>query len=117
MQKEGVSRLIAITSSGVEENRADPWFYKWFFRKLLMPTYKDMVRMEEVVESSGLQWTLVRPSYLVDKDTTDTRVQDRKNPPNGWLVSRAATANFMVNEAHEGAWIGKRPALGVGLRG
>lgn len=114
MRKEGMKRLIAITSSGVEHDPGAPLFYKLIIRKLLMPTYIDMKKMEHIIEAeSGLQYTLVRPSYLINGKSKPYRVNDRANPAKGWMISRVDTAKFMMGEAKEGKWIGKHPALAM----
>ena len=114
MREEGVRRLIAITSSGVEHDAGMPFFYRWLVRPLLMPTYADMQRMEQAVETApGLVWTLVRPSYLTDGESEQYRVRDRKNPERGWMISRTDAAKFMLGEAIANEWVSKHPALAM----
>lgn len=110
----GVNRLIAITSSGVEHDKDAPLFYRALIRKLLMNTYKDMDKMEKMIEQApGLRWTIVRPSYLTDGKSKEYRVRDRYNPEKGWMISRTDTAKYMLEEAERGEWIGKHPALAM----
>lgn len=114
MRKEGMKRLVAITSSGVEENPGASLPFKLFVRKLLMPTYLDMKKMEDIIEAeNGLQYTFVRPSYLTSGKSKPYRVNDRTSPSRGSMISRRDVAKFMVGEAKEGKWIGRHPALAM----
>lgn len=114
MREEGVKRLIAITSSGVEEDKGAPLFYRLIIRRLLMPTYNDMNLMEAIIEKemeNGLEWTIVRPSFLINGKSKTYRANDRANPAKGWIIHRVDTAKFMVDELKERKWISKHPAL------
>lgn len=119
MATAGVTRLLVVTSSGVEEDPAAPLFYRKLIRPQLAPTYEDMAAAEAAVEASGgpatdgggVAWTLVRPSFLRDGPLRPYRVDDRTNPAGGWKISRAAVADFLLKEAAAGEWVYKHPAM------
>lgn len=112
MKKVNVKRLLAITSSGVEHDAGAPWWYRKIIRKMLMPAYKDMYKMELLLENTPeLDWTLVRPSYMQNNKSKEYRVNDRLDPVNGWTIGRIDTAKFMVDEASANQWVHKHPAL------
>lgn len=104
-------RLLAITSSGVEDDPTAPWFY----RKVVKPqlkTYENMTAMEKLVEGSDKGWTIVRPSWLRPGDATKKyRVEDRKNPAKGYKISVGDVAHFIVKELTDPQWDRKHPAL------
>jgi putative NADH-flavin reductase len=72
MKANSVTRLLAITSAGVED---DPNM-NFFARRFVMPVIlrnvlADMRVMESEIEASGLVWTIVRPGRLTDGPRTD----------------------------------------------
>lgn len=119
MATAGVSRLLLVTSSGVEEDPAAPLFYRKLIRPQLAPTYEDMARAEAAVEASGgggvpgggVAWTLVRPSFLRNGPLKPYRVDERTNPAGGWKINRSAVADFMIKEAAAREWVYKHPAM------
>jgi putative NADH-flavin reductase len=107
MQRGGVRRLVCVTSSAVEpEAGAHGGF---FFEKVLQPlithtigrtTYDDQRQMETVVASSGLDWTIVRPSGLFETaDISDYRVAERYI--RGKFTSRQDLAHSLVKQLDE----------------
>lgn len=113
MQRCDVGRLIAITSAGVRDD--DPELALWYrllVRPLLRDIYSDMRLMEDTVRTSGLDWTLVRPVLLVDRDPTDTyRVRDDATPRRGRTITRTDLARFIVNEVDRPQWSRRTPTL------
>ena len=110
MHEESVRRRIPITSSGVQHDAGMPISYGWLVPPLLIPTYVDMERMEQAVETApGLVCTLVWPTYLTDGETEQYRARDRRKPEKGWKISRTDTAKFMLGEAE---WV-THPALAM----
>jgi putative NADH-flavin reductase len=110
-QEESVKRLIGMTSSGVEHDNDAPLLYRATTRRMHMPTFRDMNKMEDIIEDSKLEWTLVRPSKLIHDKSKEFRVRDRANPKKGRKISHRDTAKFMVDEAEENKWINQHPAL------
>jgi putative NADH-flavin reductase len=105
MTKHSVPRLISVTST-VLFNVAAPG-EGFFFRKVLEPfiartvgrtVYDDMRRLEEVVRSSDLEWTVVRPAGLFDAQTlSDYQVATSRLP--GRFTSRADLAHALLSRA------------------
>jgi len=61
------------------------------------PRYADLALMEDIIEGSGLDWTIVRPPKLTDKPLTGTyRTAYGQNLRGGWSVSRADVADYML---------------------
>jgi hypothetical protein len=88
--------------------------------RLAIPTflrdlYADMQSMEDVVRSSGLDWTRVRSSYLVDSAPRgDFRIADGHNPPGGWRIARADLASFLLDTATSDRWARATPTVAPG---
>jgi putative NADH-flavin reductase len=113
MRSAGASRYLAITSVGVRHD--DPQF-SWWYRSLIRPLgrdlYTDMSLMEDIVRATDLDWTFVRPTYLQDREPTGTyRVTDNHTPANGWKITRADVAKFMVEEISQHRWSRRAPSL------
>ena len=65
MERQGVWRLVCLSSSAVEPDPALGIIFGKIMRPLLFKEmYADMSRMEREVRSSGLDWIIVRPSTL-----------------------------------------------------
>jgi putative NADH-flavin reductase len=113
MKKSGVTRLLAISSAGVED---DPNM-NFFARRIVMPfilknVLADMRVMEREIVESGLVWTIVRPGRLTDGPRTGLyRANDRFVPEGGREISRADVADFMVRVVADERTIRKIAAL------
>ena len=108
MAMHGVERLVCVTSTTVGTEKAPPGD-SLFGSKVLEPLlrnvvgrtlYDDMARMEDVVQNSGLDWTIVRPGGLFDaaEPTDDYEVAPRRLP-GGRVTSRADLAETLLREA------------------
>jgi hypothetical protein len=66
------------------------------FRQML----PDMAGMEAEVCQSDLDWTMVRPPRLTNGAARHSyRIADGSLPKDGFLISRADVAHFMIGEA------------------
>lgn len=101
MKKYGVKRLICISAAGVGPGR-DPNF-PFIFDRILKPlvlgrTFADMYRMEQIIISTDVNYTIMRPPMLTKKGLTGHyRVEKGRSLPKGTKISRADLAHFMVN--------------------
>ena len=106
MTTHGVRRLVCVSSTTVATQEAPGETLFW--RKVLTPLlrnvigrtlYDDMQRMEEIVQTSTLDWTIVRPAGLFDTDepTNDYKIATQRLP--GRTTSRADLAQTLVREA------------------
>ncbi|NUP74447.1 MAG: NAD(P)H-binding protein, partial [Sinomonas sp.] len=50
----------------------------------------------EIVQASGLDWTIVRPSRLLDGPRGEYRVQIGRNLPRGYSTRRADVADYIL---------------------
>lgn len=72
MREHGVDRLVVQSTYGIGDTFDRlPLALKAFFVLGIRPQVQDHERQEELVRSSGLAWTIVRPTVLHD-DATDT---------------------------------------------
>ena len=68
MRETGVRRLVCQSTLGVgsSEVHLTFWWRRVMFGALLRKAFADHVAQEAVVEASGLDWTIVRPSAFTD---------------------------------------------------
>jgi uncharacterized protein YbjT (DUF2867 family) len=83
MNETGTKRIIAISSIGI---------YKTPLRPVLAP-YK---KLADVIESSGLDYTILRPDWFTDADEVDYAITDKGEPERGTAISRKSIAAFIV---------------------
>jgi putative NADH-flavin reductase len=105
MNEVGLTRLLLVSSSGVEPQENDNWFYvnvlKRFF---LQPMYDDMLRMESQVRASKLDYTIVRPPYLTSGSVTGKyRVSTSGNFKDDKTLTREDLAHFLLLAVSESA--------------
>ena len=105
MRRMNVNRAFFISASAVEISPVLPFFVrlaaKYVVQKLLKHMYADLLRMEELVKGSGLDWTIIRPPRLTDKPTTGNyRFAINSFLKNALVISRADVAHFMINNVN-----------------
>lgn len=116
MEKTGARRLICVSAAGafIDGDPDMAIFVKMLFSRVLDKPFRfpDTRQMESVVTASDLDWTLVRPTRLVNRPATGRyRVRPDYPPPGGRKIARADVAKFIATSLTEGTWIGERPAL------
>jgi uncharacterized protein YbjT (DUF2867 family) len=82
MQEEGVKRVIAISSIGIYETPLRP----------VLIAYR---RLADVVESSGLDYTILRPDWFTNANEIDYAITHKGEPETGTAVSRKSIAAFI----------------------
>jgi len=117
MRREGVRRLVVVSSSAAEPHRHAEGGV--LLNRVIQPlvtatigrsTYADMRAMETLVRDSGLDWTIVRPSGLFDSDSV-TRYRLSENRSDGVFTSRADLAACLLAQATDTAWVGRTVAV------
>jgi putative NADH-flavin reductase len=98
MQANGVQRLMCISASGLDPGPLyQKVIAKLFLWRAFKHSYTDLVRMEAIVNASSINWTIVRPPRLTDKARTGHyKIAVNKHLPNGLVLSRADTADYML---------------------
>ncbi len=111
MRKEGVKRIIVLSSGGVEEEAGAPWFYNNILRRYVMNTYLDMARMEAILEESAeeIEFTSVRLTYLGNWGSKQYIVGDRTLGKGAFKISYEDAGMFVAKEIEERKWINGFP--------
>ena len=94
MKFVGLKRLIFITSLGIY-NEVPGAFGKWNNRMIgkYLPTY---AKAADIIERSGLDYTIIRPAWLTDYDEIDYELTQKGEPFRGTEVSRKSVASLIV---------------------
>jgi len=101
MQRAGVARLVVVSAHGVAESR-DRSPYALAVWAGVGERMRDKERMESVVTSSPLRWTVARPPRLTDAPATGTYRVGADLPVHLWTsVGRADLADLLVREVED----------------
>ena len=107
MPKAGVKRVVVESVAFLFKDSIIPPAY--LLGRLLFPgIVTDASAMEELLQNSGLEWTIARPPELTDKPYTGKyRVREGHLPRFGFRISRSDVANFMIKAAENRSSLGK----------
>jgi putative NADH-flavin reductase len=114
MGKVGLRRLICVSAAGafIEEDPDIGALTKFILPRVLSKVFADVRAMESVVSSSDLDWTLVRPTRLVNTAQTGRyRVRPDFPPAGGRKIARSDVAHFIAAAVLDDTWVRARPAL------
>lgn len=114
MVKHGVQRLICVSAAGAfitEDSHANP-VVKTILPRIFTRPFADVREMERVVRASTLDWTLVRPTRLVDgPGRGGYRIRDRYPAPGLTKIARADVAQFMIGALTDAGYLRQAPAI------
>ncbi|WP_137791206.1 SDR family oxidoreductase [Bacillus sp. E(2018)] len=98
MKEEGISRIITIGTAGILQSRAEPHLLRYQScesKRKLTRAAEDHHMAFTLLQESGLNWTIVCPTYLPDGEPTGTyRTEKDVLPIDGSRISTGDTAHF-----------------------
>ncbi|WP_431198898.1 NAD(P)-dependent oxidoreductase [Mucilaginibacter sp. P25] len=102
MEQKGIKRMFLISASAIEISPVLPFYIrlveKYVVQKLLKHMYTDLLKMEVVIKSSNISWTIIRPPQLTNQAVTGTyRIAINAFLKNCLKISRADVAHFIIN--------------------
>lgn len=95
MKATGIKRLIFICSLGIY-NEIPGAFGKWNKREIGDMTASPYRKAADIIEASGLDYTIIRPAWLTDYDEVDYETTKKAMPFKGTEVSRKSVAALIV---------------------
>lgn len=115
MQREGVRRLVCLSTLGIGESRGNLNFlWKYImFGFLLRKAFADHVLQEQYIQQSGLDWIIVRPGAFTDGALTKS-YRHGFAPSDKTLdlkVSRADVAHFMLGRLEDDRYLHEAPGV------
>ena len=113
MQQAGVRRLIVVSTIGEGDSEGNVHgYYKYLFMStILRGVMKDKAGMEEVVDSSSLDWIIVRPAGLSNGDPKGIRIVEPGTGEKVRFITRADVAHFMLEQLTSDQYLHK--AVGI----
>jgi putative NADH-flavin reductase len=108
--------FIFVTGFGAGESKNYvPWLVKMFLKYFLKDVYADKTKMEEIITNSDLNWTVVRPGRLLDKELTEKyRIENKLfKGINISGINRADVADFLIKQAEKQTELKKYIAISV----
>ncbi|MBN8853712.1 MAG: NAD-dependent dehydratase [Sphingobacteriales bacterium 50-39] len=94
MQANRVHRLIFVTSLGIYDEVPGP-FGKWN-NKMIGSELVRYRKAADVIEASGLDYTIIRPAWLTDNDEVNYETTQKNEPFKGTEVSRKSVGSFIA---------------------
>lgn len=82
MHETGVHRVIAISSIGI-------------YRNPLPTILKPYRKLADLIEASGLTYTILRPDWFTGKNEVDYAITHKGEPETGSAISRKSIAAFI----------------------
>ena len=114
MNETGVKRLIFITTIGIYDEVPGK-FGKWNKKMIgnYIPPYR---KAADIIESSDLDFTIIRPAWLSDDDEVDYETTQKDEPFRGTEVSRKSVG-ALVAKLIKNPELERRTSLGVNKPG
>ena len=84
MQETGVNRVIAISSIGI-------------YKEPLSAVLKPYRKLADIIESSGLTYTILRPDWFTNINEIDYTLTSKGTPETGIAISRKSIAAFIAS--------------------
>jgi len=95
----GPERVLVTSSALLFPARS---WWDSLLKRVVWPIVEQAEQMEEHVRGCEADWTIVRTSFLSDRDDETCQVAQDALPDGGGAVSRAAVAAFLLRELDRG---------------
>jgi len=95
MTQAGVRRLIFVLSLGIY-NEVPGKFGEWN-NAAIGEDLKPFRRAGDLIEASGLDYTIIRPAWLMDEPEIDYETTAKGQPFKGTVVSRRSVADLIAH--------------------
>lgn len=113
-ERIGIHRIVICSAWGVGETEKEiPGWFRWFIKNSnIGVAYKDHERQENILKTSTLDWTIIRPTGLTNFDNDKIIIESYGNEPKPKLtISRKQVARFMVDALKREELIRKAPVI------
>jgi uncharacterized protein YbjT (DUF2867 family) len=113
-KQQNIFRIITVSAWGVLETSSElPFWLKWVIRySNVAAAYHQHEAQEELLRSSGLNWTAVRPTILFNSGKQeDIKVSYNGSPKPGLFISRYSLAQFALRILQDNIYYKKSPTV------
>lgn len=115
MKKQGVRRLVSLTGAGVEAPEDQPKLINHVIKLALKTLAGDVLRdgqgHAQIIQSSDLDWVIVRGPMLQDGPRTGDIKVGWVGVGTGTKINRPDLAEFMLKQATNDAYLRKLPMV------
>ena len=114
MQEKGIKRIVVMTALGAGDSAKEiPFIFRLMVKLTnIKYSYIDHDKQEKVLEGSKLDWTVVRPVMLTDKDEELSVMYNlNSNKKIKSAISRNAVAHFILDCIDKGEFIRQKPGI------
>lgn len=115
MKEQGIRRIVTIGTAGILQSREYPELLRYESpdsRRSSTRAAEEHRHVWELLQSSGLDWTVVCPTYLPDGERLGRyRVERDFLPEGGRSISVPDTADFAYQQLFSGDYVGSRVGI------
>lgn len=115
MNKTNIVRILTIGTAGILESRIESGKLRYQEKNTFRRSTYDVEEHHEaynILKKSGLDWTIVCPTYLPDGDAEGSyRLERDYLPADGKQISVGDTAAFSLNELIASDYVGSRVGI------
>lgn len=113
MNEYGVKRILILSSVGVGNSwKYTPWYVKVLVRLTNFKViFADHNAQEDLIQTSGTNWTIARPAGLNENETIGTLAVTYDHTPKPFQMSRKLLAKFFIDNLYSEDFIHKMPML------
>lgn len=115
MKAEGVKRIVTIGTAGILQSRIDPSKLRYEAgdtNRRLTFAAEEHHKVYDLLRASGLDWTIVCPTYLPDGEAVGGyRIERDLLPEEGKKISVGDTAAFAYAELFDRKYVGARVGI------
>ncbi|WP_026574430.1 NAD(P)-dependent oxidoreductase [Bacillus sp. UNC438CL73TsuS30] len=115
MKSEGIKRIVTIGTAGILQVRSSPQLYRFQSTESKRKTTRDAeehLRAYLILEESGLDWTIVCPTYLpLGERIGQYRYEKDVLPENSSSISVYDTGDFAYQQLFRDEFVGFRVGL------
>jgi hypothetical protein len=115
MQEHGISKIVTMSAFGTGDSFPNLNFLMRLVIKTsnLLYTFLDHDLVDQEMKESGVQFVLVRPVMLTDKEVRPVREHGNAGKEAGFMpsISRKSVAVFLVDTAEKNNWNKSTPVI------
>jgi putative NADH-flavin reductase len=120
MDKHGIKRYIHIGGAAHQGGENEAWSFGRKFLRLFLNLFAKQILVAkhlewEVLKSSDLDWTLIRPPRIANEASSGSISVDEKNLRN-LKVSVEDLTDFILQQLSSKEWIRKAPLISSGKK-